>query len=114
MATLMRAADLVAGKPGGLTVSESLACGRPFLATCSLGGQEAHNLRFLERYNVGRRVAAPALAAEVRRLFESPAELHDWQSQVAGLGQRSGADKVAQLALRWAGEGVSRWPLAAD
>ena len=31
----MRAADLVVGKPGGLTVAEVLACGRPLLAARS-------------------------------------------------------------------------------
>ena len=34
----MRAADLVIGKPGGLTTAEVLACGRPLFSTCSLRG----------------------------------------------------------------------------
>src|SRR4030095_16189171 len=39
----LRAADVVVGKPGGISVAEALACGRPLLATRSLGGQEGFN-----------------------------------------------------------------------
>ena len=43
----LRAADIVVGKPGGISVAEALACGRPLLATRSLGGQEGFNIDFL-------------------------------------------------------------------
>ena len=52
---------MVVGKPGGLTVAEVLACGRPLLATRALGGQEGFNVRFLERHGVGRLVPEEAL-----------------------------------------------------
>ena len=107
MATLMRAADLVAGKPGGLTVSESLACGRPFLATCCLGGQEEHNLQFLEQYRLGYRVPATGLSVEVRHLFQAPEQLSRWQRHVAGHGPRDGAARVAALAIRLGGDGTT-------
>ena len=46
MERLIAAADLVVGKPGGLTVAEALACGRPLLVANSLRGQESFNVQF--------------------------------------------------------------------
>lgn len=97
IAVLMRAADLVVGKPGGLTVSESLACGRPFIAARSLGGQEAHNLRFLERHGLGQRVTAAELPQRLQYLLEHPAELVAWQQRAGAAGRRRGARAVAAL-----------------
>ena len=69
MENYIAAADLVIGKPGGLTVAEVLACGRPLLVTRSLQGQESFNVQFLERQGAGllvpeqrRRGATRALA----------------------------------------------------
>ncbi len=47
MAQLMAAADLVVTKPGGLTISECLALGRPMLLVSPIPGQEEHNAGFL-------------------------------------------------------------------
>jgi len=47
MHTLMGAADLVVTKPGGLTVSECLALGKPMLLISPIPGQEEHNAGFL-------------------------------------------------------------------
>ena len=47
MQELMAAADLVVTKPGGLTVSECLALGRPMLLISPIPGQEEHNAGFL-------------------------------------------------------------------
>ena len=64
----LRAADLVVGKPGGITVAEALACGRPLLATRSLGGQEGFNVDFLERNGVGGLVGDREVAERVDAL----------------------------------------------
>jgi processive 1,2-diacylglycerol beta-glucosyltransferase len=47
VAALLAAADLHAGKPGGLTSAESLAAGTPMVLTRPLPGQEEANARFL-------------------------------------------------------------------
>ena len=47
MHQLMAAADLVVTKPGGLTVSECLALGRPMLLISPIPGQEEHNAGYL-------------------------------------------------------------------
>lgn len=100
IALLMCAADLVVGKPGGLTVSEALACGRPFVVTCSLGGQEAHNVRFLEEYDIGCRITPGGLVPRLLGLLESRLELAAWQERAGKQGRRGGATAVANLIER--------------
>lgn len=95
----LRAADVVVGKPGGITVAEALACGRPLLATRSLGGQEGFNVDFLTRYGVGGLVADGELPDRVDSLFRDRDVLQNMQRRAWLLGQRDGAAKVAELAL---------------
>lgn len=102
MAVLMSAADIVVGKPGGLTVSESLACGRPFIATCALGGQETHNIRFLENHGLGCRLAPEQLPEYLGRLFEDTAKLAAMQERARAAGARRAAHAAAELVARCA------------
>jgi UDP-N-acetylglucosamine:LPS N-acetylglucosamine transferase len=46
-------ADLIIGKAGPNTIFEALATGKPFLATCSVSGQEKANLNFIEKAGIG-------------------------------------------------------------
>jgi processive 1,2-diacylglycerol beta-glucosyltransferase len=98
MPVLLRAADVVVGKPGGLSVAEALACGRPFVATTSLGGQEGFNVRFLERHGVGQQVPAERLFDALYTLLSSPCELARAQTRARDLGRRDGAECIAALA----------------
>lgn len=95
----LRAADVVVGKPGGLTVAETLACGRPLLATCCLRGQESFNLRFLEDHNVGHLVNEDDLPTALEALLANPVALAEIQDRAWALGRRDGAAGVAQAAL---------------
>jgi processive 1,2-diacylglycerol beta-glucosyltransferase len=45
----MAAADVIVTKPGGLSLSEALAVGRPMVLTRPLPGHEEANARMLER-----------------------------------------------------------------
>ncbi len=112
MELFIRAADVVVGKPGGLTVAEVLACGRPLLATRALGGQEGFNVRFLERHRVGRLVAEVDLVESIEHLLANPGTLQRMQDRAWALGRRRGAERIAELAehlarrraaQRWAG-----------
>ncbi|HWK51382.1 MAG TPA: glycosyltransferase [Steroidobacter sp.] len=95
----LRASDVVVGKPGGITVAEALACGRPLLATRSLGGQEGFNVDFLTRHEVGGLVADGELLERVDALLRDRDALQSMQRRAWLLGQREGAAKVAHLAL---------------
>ena len=99
MEIFVSAADVVVGKPGGLTVAEALACGRPLLATRSLRGQEGFNVRFLERQGVGRLVAEDELVPQVESLLRDPDQLARIQHRAWALGRRDGAARIADVVL---------------
>jgi len=99
MEVFFRAADVVVGKPGGITVAETLACGRPLLATVCLNGQETFNVRFLEQHEVGGRVDDHGLARRIMDLFERPALLASMQARAARLGRPDAAQRIAELVL---------------
>ncbi|MFW5454085.1 MGDG synthase family glycosyltransferase [Thioalkalivibrio sulfidiphilus] len=103
MERLMRAADVVVGKPGGLTVAEAMACGRPLLATHCLRGQEGFNVRFLEAHGVGRLVPGQDLAATVAALLADRRQLASMQARAWDLGQRDSAQRVVEIVLALAG-----------
>jgi len=103
MEHFIRAADIVVGKPGGLTVAEVLACGRPLLAARSLGGQEGFNARFLERHDVGRLVPEEELPACVDAWLGSGERLAQLKERAWAIGARDGAARIAEVALEHAG-----------
>jgi len=95
----LRAADVVVGKPGGISVAEALACGRPLLATRSLGGQEGFNIAFLQRHDVGGLVADGELLDRLAALLQNQDALQAMQMRAWQLGRREGARRVARLAM---------------
>jgi len=99
MDIFMRACDVVVGKPGGVTVAESLACGRPLFATRSLGGQEGFNVDFLERNEVGALVRDYELFEKVHATLSQPDVLAAMQTRAWALGARQGARYVTDLVL---------------
>jgi processive 1,2-diacylglycerol beta-glucosyltransferase len=97
MSKLLCAADVVVGKPGGLSVSETLACGRPFLATCSLGGQERHNVEFLRKNGMGDLIDLDRLPSVLESMFSPGGDLANIKRRAYDLGKRDGATKIVQL-----------------
>jgi len=59
----MAGADLVVGKPGGLTSSEALAAGRPFVVVDPYPLQEQANARYLVSVGAAVHAASPSAAA---------------------------------------------------
>jgi processive 1,2-diacylglycerol beta-glucosyltransferase len=99
MENYIAAADVVVGKPGGLTVAEVIACGRPLLVTRSLQGQESFNVQFLERRQVGELVNEHELPARLAAWLAQPDRLAARQACAFEAGRRDGARRVAHHAL---------------
>ena len=102
----MRAADIIVGKPGGISVAEALACGRPLFATRSLGGQEGFNVNFLEANGVGALVEEGELVHRIQSLVDQPHLRAEAQRRAWSLGNRGGASRIAALVLdlSWANQ----------
>lgn len=69
----MARAHVVVGKPGGLTMSECLASGRPLIVVGACPGQETANLSVLESWGAGARARARHVGAFVDALGRSGA-----------------------------------------
>ena len=86
-ADLMTAADIVATKPGSVTVSEALAMGRPLILSRPAGGQEGGNIPYVVQGQAGFFAPSPQEAADA----SSP------PAPTAGPLLGNGAERAARL-----------------
>ena len=101
MHKLMAAADLVVTKPGGLTVSECLALGRPMLLISPIPGQEEHNAGFLmEEGAAWLAYDAIGLDYKVARLMADRPRLARMAERSRALGKPQAAAAVLQRVLQ--------------
>lgn len=61
----MQASDIIITKPGGLTVTESIACNIPMAIFNAIPGQEEENAEFLVKHNMATRIGDKNSCAEV-------------------------------------------------
>ncbi|HEU5088567.1 MAG TPA: glycosyltransferase, partial [Roseiflexaceae bacterium] len=109
LADLMHAADIVATKAGGLTVSEALAAGKPLLIHGDPPGQEEGNLRFVQVHGAGLWVEDPnAFASLVSNWLAYPAQMERAAANARRLGRPDAALRIARLGRDLAVEGPRR------
>lgn len=99
MDEFIAASDLVVGKPGGLTMSESLASGQVFVVVNPIPGQEERNAdHLLEEGAAIRCNNLPVLAYKIERLLDNPVRLATMRENVRRLARpRAAYDIVAKL-----------------
>ncbi|MDZ4719402.1 MAG: glycosyltransferase [Roseiflexaceae bacterium] len=99
LADMMHAADIVATKAGGVTVSEALAAGKPLLIHGDPPGQEEGNLRYVQSHGAGLWISDPtALAAHVNNWLAHPAQMERTAAQAQRLGRPDAALRIVRLA----------------
>lgn len=99
MNELMEVSDVVVGKAGGLTITESFLKGKPVVLIGSIPGQEARNVISVTRAGAGIEAkTADEAAAVVARLSASPAEMERLKKGVAGIARPDAALDIAGLA----------------
>ncbi|MCX6382431.1 MAG: glycosyltransferase, partial [Armatimonadetes bacterium] len=99
MAALMRSADFMIGKPGGLTSSECLVAGCPLVvySPFMIPGQEEENARSLVDNGAG--VVADNiqdLGIVVKRLLESPTERESLRQNALALSKPNATAEIIQ------------------
>ncbi|MFQ6096499.1 MAG: glycosyltransferase [Armatimonadota bacterium] len=97
---LMRKADLLIAKPGGLTIAEALAAGIPMVLVGEPAGQERANVEFVTDH--GCAIHAPTgrdLTRALMRLVRWPQRLKTMARHAREVGRPRAADDVAELAL---------------
>ena len=95
----MAASDFVVGKPGGLTMSEALACGKVFVVVNPIPGQEVRNAdHLLEEGAAIRCNNLPVLAYKSDRLLDESERLKSMRENVRRLVRpRAAYEIVAKL-----------------
>ena len=99
----MSAADVLVGKPGGLTTSEALAKGLLFLIVNPIPGQEERNSdHLLEAGAAIRCNNLPVLAYKLDRLLDDGARMTRMRQSVARLAKPNAARDVVRISLELA------------
>lgn len=113
MPTLLRAADAILSKAGGLIVSESLACGLPMLFADVTPGQEEGNADYVVQNGAGELAPTPAEVLEcLCHWLEADGKLLRQHAMASlRLGKPDAAHEIADLTWRIAESGRSERPL---
>jgi len=100
MHELMGAADLLVGKPGGLTTSEALAQGLALVVVNPIPGQEERNAdHLLEQGAAIRCNNLPVIAWKIDQLLNDPDRLSKMQERARRLGRPGAASEIADAIL---------------
>ena len=94
----MHAADLLITKPGGLTVSEALACNIPLAVFDAIPGQEQDNADFLLNHDMAVKLTPGADCGEIiRSLLEDSRRLDAMRSSCAEFDKSHSAENILAL-----------------
>lgn len=100
MHRMMRAADVLVGKSGGLTVSESLAMGLPLIIYNPVPGQELYNVDFMVNSGAGLLSRDEEDVVEkVKYLSTHPDRLEQMAGNARILGKPAAAQTVCERVL---------------
>ncbi|MEZ5306795.1 MAG: glycosyltransferase [Pyrinomonadaceae bacterium] len=96
MDELMSAADLIVGKPGGLTTSEAMAKGLVFVVVNPIPGQEERNSdHLLEKGCAIKSNNLQTLGFKIDRLLSNPKKLETMRKNALEFGTPDSAKRVA-------------------
>lgn len=97
---LMSISDLVVTKPGGMTTTESLACGLPMLMINPIPGQEEENAEFLESKKVGIWIKKEDYITEIlSNLLSDSHQLLEMKQNALRLGHPNSTKDICEILL---------------
>ncbi len=100
VAELMAVSDLVVTKPGGLTVSESLASGLPIFMINPIPGQEVQNTEFLEENGVGVLLEkSTATKKAISEILSSTKMLNQFKINAKLLAKRNSTRDIVETVI---------------
>ncbi|HRY60504.1 MAG TPA: glycosyltransferase [Patescibacteria group bacterium] len=95
---LMAVSDIIITKPGGLTVSESLAMGNPLIISNPIPGQEEANSKFLLKNKAALRSDDPkGIAKLVKKVMKDKVLLKKLKTNALKIATPNAADDVAKI-----------------
>ncbi len=97
----MQTADLIITKPGGLTVTEALACNLPMAIFDAIPGQEDENANFLINKNMAIRLEKGERGAKsIKELLECASKLESMKSSCKTFDKSDSLKKIKLLLER--------------
>lgn len=94
----MQAADLIITKPGGLTVSEALACNLPMAVFNAIPGQEEENAEFLIDNNMAVKIGKDSTCEEtIRNLLQNRSELDSMKVSCENFDKSASCKNILSL-----------------
>lgn len=100
----MHVSDLIVTKPGGLTVTESLACHLPMAIYSAFPGQERQNVEFLLNQKAAVLIEKDEGAEQIIELLNSPEKLREMKENCIRLAKPNAANDMYQLAMELSGQ----------
>lgn len=102
IAEMMKAADVLISKPGGLTTSEAMASGLPQILFSPIPGQEEANADYVTRQGAGLCIDAQrgAFQNALSSVLKDPATLPGMAERARCLGRPAAARQIADVLLR--------------
>ena len=97
---LMSISKFVITKPGGLTITESLASGLPILIINPIPGQEEENAEFLEENGAGIWIRENSnIARHLKTLYRQPEILLDMKEKATILAKPHSTEEICRILL---------------
>ena len=104
MDELMASSDLLITKPGGITVSESIAVGLPMIFIEPIPGQEEANADYLVEQGVGVKARnLPVLIHKLSKLIRNPGTLLEMSTRAKVISRPFAAKTIAERVMRLPG-----------
>lgn len=100
----MHIADLIVTKPGGLTVTESIACHLPMAIYSAYPGQEADNVDFLLEQNAAVLIDKNDGAQQIIKLLHDSEKLNEMKENCKKLALPNAAEDIFNLAKELCGK----------
>ena len=98
---LMRVADIVVSKPGGLTASEALACGAAMAVINPLPGFEMQNSDFLLENHAAIKIQQiETISHKITQLLNDPEKLAVLKRNAGDLGDTHAAFRMAKIVMK--------------
>ena len=98
----MHASDLIVTKPGGLTVSEALACNLPLAVFDAIPGQEEDNANFLQIHDMGVRISEDNFSEVISSLIEHKERLRRMRENCRAFDKSRANENIVLLAEKLA------------
>ncbi len=110
---IMEMADVIITKPGGLTVSESIAKNIPMIIPFVIPGQEEENADFLVNSNVAIRIdQLYTLNSVIDDLVDNPEKLKEMNTNMKELSKVFSMDSIVELSSDLINKYSGRWKKA--